>query len=78
MQIGESPTALPPTLPPPLLLQGIVKMVSVENIRDGCMDGNFPAKGAVKFQELGCWEKLMRPDMFHAFVDDRWGSDGLP
>lgn len=44
-------------------------MIIVENIRGG-MDGKLQPKGVVKFQDLGCWEKLMRPDMFQAFLDD--------
>lgn len=37
-------------------------------MRDG-VERNLQAE-RVKFQELGCWEKLTRPDMSLATVDD--------
>lgn len=38
-------------------------------MRDG-VERNLQAERVVKFQELGCWEKLTRPDMSLATVDD--------
>lgn len=38
-------------------------------MRDG-IERNLQAKRGVKFPELGCWERLTRPDMSLATVDD--------
>lgn len=38
-------------------------------MRNG-IERNLQAKGVAKFQELGCWEKLTRPDASLATVDD--------
>lgn len=78
MQIGESPTALPPTLSPPLLLQGIVKMVTVENIRDGWHGWELSSKRSSEISRARMLGEADEATHVPCLIDDRGGVTVCP